>query len=329
MDFWYSHNTISQLLRPLSGLYKGIAATRKFLYQKNILSSQAFPVPIIVVGNISVGGTGKTPLTIYLAELLRQQGFVPGIVSRGYKANIKTFPHFVDTLASATDVGDEAVLMARRSGCPVVIAPKRNVAIKALLGATNCNVILADDGLQHYAMQRDIEIAVLDGQRRCGNELCLPAGPLREPVQRLQDVDFVVVKGEAAVGEYAMQLLPGELCCVQRAAERMDNKSFIDKPVHAVAGIGNPESFFQTLKSLGYAVIPHYFPDHYTYQVQDLNFQDDLPIIMTEKDAVKCESFSLPNLWYLNVNAMLPEDFNQNFLNKVPLVSSAQSFVTL
>ncbi len=299
---WYNKHPLLYGLSPLSALYCSIAQLKRWSYQAGLRKSSYFPVPVIVVGNITVGGTGKTPLVIKLAVLLAANGFKPGIVSRGYGGIPSTSPRLVTAYSDPVEVGDEALLMARRSGCPLVTAAKRVLAIKTLLENYPCDVILSDDGLQHYAMGRDIEIAVVDGARRFGNALCLPAGPLREPLSRMKQVDFVVTQGDPQPGEWPMQLLPGVIYNLKNPQQTLAPSS-IAVPVHAVAGIGNPQRFFTQLEQLGFTVIPHAFPDHYLFKPQDIDFDKHSMIIMTEKDAVKCEKFADERHWCLPVSA--------------------------
>ncbi len=270
------------------------------------------PVPVVVIGNISVGGVGKTPLVARLAELLKEQGYQPGIVSRGYSSQAPSYPYDVMPESDPLHCGDEPLMLARITGCPVVIDADRVAAVKHLLQHHQCDLILSDDGLQHYALARDIEVAVVDGKRGLGNGLCLPAGPLREPPQRLDSVQFVVFNGECDSlprSGYTMKLKPVELRNLvtgeQVSVEALRSKG----QVHAVAGIGNPERFFETLISLGYSIQKSAFPDHHTFRATDLIYNDQLPVIMTEKDAVKCASIAHRQCWCLTVKAELSDVF--------------------
>ena len=299
---WYRLTPVSLLLAPLSLLFCLLAVLRRQLYRYRLLPAVQLPVPVIVVGNITVGGTGKTPLVIWLAELLRAHGYRPGIVTRGYRGRSRHWPREVSADTPADEVGDEAVLLARRAGAPVVAGPDRVTDARHLL-AQGCNLIISDDGLQHYRLRRDIEIAVLDGSRRLGNGLCLPAGPLREPAARLGQVDLRVTNGAPQAGELGMQLDPQRFCRLTDSAMCAGTDVFAGRPVHAVAGIGNPQRFFATLRDLGLEVVPHAFPDHHGFGPQDLEFGDDRPVIVTEKDAVKCRRFGRPHHWVLAVAA--------------------------
>jgi tetraacyldisaccharide 4'-kinase len=298
---WSRITPVSLALFPLSLLFCLVVQIRRFLYRHELLRIEQIPVPVIVIGNITVGGTGKTPLVIWLAQILAQAGYRPGIVTRGYRGESPAWPVAVSATTPARIVGDEAVLLARRSSCPVMAGPDRAGSARQL-ASQGCNVILSDDGLQHYRLARDLEISVIDGARRFGNGLCLPAGPLREPRSRLGSVAFRVTNGAPAGGEIGMQLEMNGFSNLAGATPPVTAKHFSSR-VHAVAGIGNPERFFTTLRELGLRIVPHAFPDHYVYRPEDLEFSDDGPVIMTEKDAVKCESFARPNYWALSVSA--------------------------
>jgi len=307
---WYQPGMVLTLvLLPLTLLYCGIATVRRYAYQYKLLSQQTVGVPVIVVGNISVGGTGKTPLVVAIVKWLTQQGYRPGIISRGYGGNASHWPQAVTPQSVPAMVGDEAVLMAQRSGCPVYVGPDRVSAATALLAANHCNVIVSDDGLQHYALARNIEIAVIDGQRRFGNGLCLPAGPLREAAFRLKSVDLVVNNGGVGKNEISMTLVPGGFHYLGDEG-RVESAAFFNgEKVHAVSGIGNNARFFEQLKKLGINIQPHAYNDHYSYTASDLEFGDNAPVIMTEKDAVKCRQFANTDCWYLKVEAELDASF--------------------
>lgn len=297
---WYQNHWTTYLLRPLGWLYQLIITARRHLYRLGLFKQKTFPVPIIVVGNITVGGTGKTPLVIWLAQFLRERGWRPGIVSRGYGGRSPSWPQRVDGKSDPTRVGDEAVLLARRAGVPVVVAPDRVAAVSDLLAHTDCNIVISDDGLQHYALGRDCEIAVLDGERRLGNACCLPAGPLRESKKRLNEVDFVVVNGAPAPDEMGMRLSPTRFYSLnsEKSVDTLPNSR-----VNAVAGIGNPQRFFNTLREMGLQVVPHAFGDHHRFSREDIDFKDEDLVVMTAKDAVKCEKFADDRHWYLAVDA--------------------------
>ncbi len=313
---WYSPRASVWLL-PLSWLFSLLVMLRRLAYKAGMLRSYRVAAAVIVVGNISVGGTGKTPLVTALVKTLQQAGYRPGIITRGYGGQAQQWPQQVHSDSDPVLVGDEPVLLAQRCDCPIVAAPDRVLAARELLEHSNCNILISDDGLQHYRLQRDIEIVVVDGVRRFGNGHCLPAGPLREPVSRLKQVDFVVANGLAAEGEVVMQLLPGMLRSLLHGAKTASLSDLHGEQVHAVAGIGNPSRFFDLLKQHGLIVIEHPFPDHYGFVATDLAFGDELPVLMTEKDAVKCRQFADDGMWYLPVEAQLDDSFFHAFLQQV------------
>ena len=307
---WYGRHPLALLLAPLSWLYLAALACRRFMYAAGILPVTRLPVPVIVVGNLTVGGTGKTPLVAWLARYLHSLGYKPGIVSRGYGGSAQPRVQRVEADSDPALVGDEPVLLAQRSGRPVAVAADRAKAAQALLRQTDCNILLSDDGLQHASLARDVEIVVVDGVRRFGNGRCLPAGPLREPARRLDTVDLVVAAGRAAADEYLMEytVLPVKSLDGRRET---DLAGFAGQTVHAVAAIGNPERFFSMLRRNGVAIEEHAFPDHHVFSRSDLDFGDNAAVLMTEKDAVKCRRFGLENAWYAPVDVKLPETFER------------------
>ena len=314
---WYSLTGWQWLLWPLSQIFLALSTVRRRLYRAGIFQTWRAPVPVIVVGNISVGGTGKTPLTIWLARFLTQHGYRPGIVSRGYGSKA-TGARSVATSNSAEEVGDEPLLLARRSGCPVWVGRDRASAVRGLLAAyPECNLLICDDGLQHYALARDVEIAV-GGLRSLGNGRLLPAGPLREKPARLQEVDMVVASAEQALpGEFSMRLTGHTFRNLQDPARTAQPQDFAGRELHAVAGIGQPQRFYDTLRALGLKCTPHSFPDHYPYRPSDLQFEAFAVVLMTEKDAVKCAGFAQADWWYLEVDAQLDDGVGALVLNKL------------
>lgn len=304
---WYGNSKWRWLLWPSSLIFQSISLVRRRLLQKR---QRSFKVPVVVVGNLTVGGVGKTPLVVALAQAFIEKGLKPGIVSRGYGATLKQFPHQVAFDDLATHVGDEPLLLARKTLCPVVIAPKRCDAVDFLLANNACDVIISDDGLQHYAMGRQIEIVVIDGLRGLGNGLCLPAGPLREPARRLKQADFVIINGNEQLNSYRMDLQAVQL--IHLASGEPVSLDCLKSPVAAVAGIGNPQRFFATLKESGVSYHPYAFPDHHQFCPQDLQMKE-LQVVMTEKDAMKCQLFAADNWYYLSVTALLNETFWQAF----------------
>ncbi|MBI1194281.1 MAG: tetraacyldisaccharide 4'-kinase [Gammaproteobacteria bacterium] len=322
---WYRRKKSpwSFALWPLAALFGLITAFRRGAYRCGFFKVHHPAVPVVVVGNITVGGTGKSPLIITLAKQLRKAGFHPGILSRGYRGAADSWPQAVGPDSDPLMFGDEPVMIAARTRCPVAVGPDRVAAVRKLLVEhAECDVILSDDGLQHYRLGRDIEIVVVDGARRFGNGLLLPAGPLREPIERLAEADFVVTNGgHAEPGEYGMTLRPLAWRPVTGAGERMELNAFDARDAHAVAAIGHPERFFSTLTQLGIRFDKRTFPDHHPLWPADLAFDDELPILMTEKDAVKCRDFALENAWYLEVEATVSRDLIDSLLLQLPKTS--------
>lgn len=312
-EHWYRGSPWLLLLWPLSLLFCLLVMLRRLLFRIGVLHSERLAVPVIVVGNITVGGSGKTPLVLWLAEFLRRHGYRPGLISRGYGGKAASWPQAVAADSDPREVGDEALLLARRSGCPMAVGPDRVAAARLLLEHYAVDLIISDDGMQHYRLGRDIEIAVLDGERRLANRLCLPAGPLREPPGRIRSVDFVVSNGSAGEGEWPMQLVAADALPLLAGPPRPPS-DFASGPVHAVAGIGNPARFFATLRALGLEPIEHPFPDHHPFGKGELDFNDTAPVLMTEKDAVKYLDYAGRRHWYLPVTARLPDEFGNSLL---------------
>lgn len=320
---WYGKASPNPLLLPLEALYREAVARRRRDYLEGRKKTERLPVPVIVVGNLSVGGTGKTPLVLWLAQFLKARGFKPGVVSRGYGGAGGRTPLAVTGGSDPSLAGDEPVLIARRAGCPVFVFPRRAEAGRALLAATDCDLVIADDGLQHYALARDIEIAVVDGARGFGNGHSLPAGPLREPPERLRSVDLVVYNGEAPGGAYAMTLDGAEAVNL-RDGSRRPLSAFAGRSLYALAGIGNPGRFFRHLRSHGLTFEGREFPDHHLYREEDLRFAGAAPLLMTEKDAVKCRGFAGPEHWAVPVEARLPAEFGERLLALLKVKRDAQ-----
>lgn len=306
------------VLIPFSWLFYLLSTARRFCYSMGILGSYQAQVPIIVVGNITIGGTGKTPLVIWLVEQLKQAGFSPGIISRGYGARsrnpVEVFKH-----SSPDEVGDEPVLLAKRTSCPIFVNADRISAIQGLLQAyPSCNVIVSDDGLQHYRMQRDIDLAVVDAQRGFGNKMMLPAGPLREPVARLKRVDGVIYNGTVnSLDGFVMTLQVGHIRKVQDENVVANIDALKGLPIKAVAGIGNPQRFFRQLRDLSLTIEEHPFPDHHAFTPKDFEFAGDAVVLMTEKDAVKCAAFAREHWWYLSVDAMVDKALSDYIIQKL------------
>ena len=316
--FWYQESSpYAYWLRPFSWLYKSLVIARRICYQIGLKKTIKFSVPIVVVGNITVGGTGKTPFVIGLTNWLKEQGFHPGIVSRGYggkQSNLKV----VTATSDPHRVGDEAVLIVKKTNCPMVVCSDRPLAVKKLLMDYDCDIIVSDDGLQHYALGRNIEIAMVDSDRLFGNRFCLPAGPLREPMSRLKTVDFMVMHGETTQ-KNSMQLRHTALYQLKNPNNFFPMEVLKNKVIHAVAGIGAPHRFFQQLEKLDATVMAHPFPDHHRYQPSDFNFGDEAMIVMTEKDAVKCQSFDDQRLWCVTAEAVLSPEFLLRFQRRLEL----------
>jgi tetraacyldisaccharide 4'-kinase len=313
---WSRRGAVAWLLWPASVVFMFLVLIRKILFGLRFLRSIHPGIPVIVVGNIVAGGSGKTPLAIWIGEFLRAKGWHPGIVSRGYGAK-ETHPRAATIASSAEEVGDEPVVLSRRSGCPVWVGADRVAVARALRSAhPEVDVLILDDGLQHYRMRRDLEIAVVDS-RGVGNGFLLPAGPLREPAWRLRTVDAVVANGHSRPGAFAMTLYGEELHRMTDARERRPAKSFAGQKVHAVAGIGDPNRFFLHLIRLGLKPVPHPFPDHHPFRPEDLAFAGEEPVVMTEKDAVKLRHAARPSWWVLPVTARPDAAFGDWLLGRV------------
>ncbi|APV50109.1 tetraacyldisaccharide 4'-kinase [Betaproteobacteria bacterium GR16-43] len=320
------------LFLPLALAFRLLTTLRRAAYRAGLFKPWRAKVPVIVVGNITVGGTGKTPVTIAIVELLKERGYTPGVVSRGYgsvpstehdpSGVVRVFPE----RATPEHFGDEPVLIARRCEVPVFISPDRPAAVRALLQTVpEVDVVVSDDGLQHYALARDVEIAVVDGERLFGNGLPLPSGPLREPVSRLRDVDAVIVNGGnsdrvPSERQFAMQL-GGETFVHLADREQRTPREFATMAqgasVVAIAGIAHPERFFSHLERLGVRARGRAFPDHHLYRAGDLKLADAQLVVMTEKDAVKCAAFADTRQWFLRVSAVLPPEFESFLLDRL------------
>jgi tetraacyldisaccharide 4'-kinase len=319
---WERLTPVSLTLYPVSLIFRSIVAARRAAYSARIFESIALPVPVIVVGNITVGGTGKTPLVLWLSGFLAAHGLSPGIVSRGYGAATRQ-PRRVAPEASALTFGDEPVLLAQRSGTPVWTGADRVAAARALLEThPACNVIVSDDGLQHYRLARTLEIAVIDGTRGFGNGLTLPAGPLREPRSRLRTVDAIVVNVDAArappIGDaYSMRIEGRQFRNLLNPRHCVEPEHFTGKRVLAIAGTGNPARFFSHLDALGMRFVARALPDHHVYDGKELAGDEVDAIVMTEKDAVKCARFASEKHWVLPVEAVPDPRLGELILRKL------------
>ena len=329
---WEQDSRWLKLLLPLSWLFIAISGMRRAYlqsrYQCNGQSqsqsnSKSFAAPVIIVGNISVGGSGKTPLIVALVKALTQRGFKPGVVSRGYGGKAQSYPLSVNAQTAVSESGDEPLLIAQLAQCPVVVDADRRAAVAYLLAHHDCNLVLSDDGLQHYRLHRDIEIVVVDGLRGFGNGRCLPAGPLREGPERLNQADFVVVNGKSTaaldlgdIRSDQMQIAPRRMTQLSSAIGQPVElwvQAHAIKRVHAVAAIGNPQRFANTLEQLGLYVALHGHDDHGSLTAEDLSFEDNLPVIITAKDAVKLLAHGTDsladNIWVLEIEAQFDNDF--------------------
>jgi tetraacyldisaccharide 4'-kinase len=326
--WWYDDGVPPFPSRLLSHVYGSAIGARMALYRGGLLRRQRPDVPVVVVGNLIAGGSGKTPFTIALAERLRAAGWTPGVATRGYGRVDPRQALWVEGDTDPVRAGDEPVLVARRSGVRVRADRDRAAAARAL-AAAGCDIVVCDDGLQHYRLQRDIEIEVVDGRRRYGNGQLLPAGPLREPVERGGQCDFRVVNlpsseatpANAGFGEWPMHLLATRAVPVL-GGRAQPLSTFAGQRVHAVAGIGDPERFFAMLRGFDIAVVPHAFADHHRYTAKDFHFGSDLPVLMTEKDAVKCVAFAGARHFSVPVDAQLPEAFWVALLERLSLLRS-------
>lgn len=324
---WSQVTLLTLALAPLAWVFAGVVALRRGLYRAGILRVTALPVPVIVVGNISVGGTGKTPMVLWLVDLLRQAGYRPGILSRGYGGDGRS--HALSPSSDPKMVGDEPVLLFKRTHAPLRVGKDRVWAAQTLLREhPECDVLISDDGLQHYALHRDLEIAVVDGARGLGNGLMLPAGPLREGPRRLDKVDAIVSNGIGAPSPHPshhMTLVANRWCNLLHPTRQREHADFAEKTLHAVAGIGNPQRFFAQLRDLGLHCTVRAFPDHHPYQPADFDFAGDDTVLMTEKDAVKSAAFAKPNWWYLPVTAQVDPALSNLILSKIRAAHGRQA----
>lgn len=325
-ELWYGSGSGAALLAPFELLFRAAVTVRNHAYDAGWARVIRVPRPVIVVGNLTVGGTGKTPLVAWLAQRLSERGLRVGIASRGHGGEARA-PRIVGRDTDWREVGDEPLLLARRTGCPVVVSRDRVAAARALV-EQGVDVIVCDDGLQHRRLARDCEIVVLDGTRGFGNGRLLPAGPLREPATRLARAAAIVVNGEpgpraaaalesSRVPVLRMELVPDAVRQVAGGEAPRPLESFRGAQVHAVAGIGNPARFFAQLRTYGLDVIEHAFPDHHPFAASDLVFGDTLPVLMTEKDAVKCRAFADPRLWYVPVSVRFGDAQERELLDHV------------
>jgi tetraacyldisaccharide 4'-kinase len=306
-------------LRPFSVLFGLLVRFRVALYRAGWLPVRRLSCPVIVVGNITVGGTGKTPLVLWLYRWLEEQGWRPGVITRGYGGKASRWPQRVTADSDPVQVGDEPVLLAKRGVERIAVGPDRVASGQLLIQDAGCDIVICDDGLQHYRLGRDVEIAVIDASRGLGNGYLLPAGPLREPAVRLKDVDFEMYNGAHNNGGYCMELSASQVLPVDPRAGRAAQplSAFEGRHVHAVAGIGNPARFFDMLRRSGIEVTAHALPDHHSFGASDLEFGENTIVLMTEKDAVKCVAFDQGTLWFVPVDAQVGEGFESALLESL------------
>lgn len=321
---WYRPRSWALMLLPLSWLFRAVVTSRR--KRQSASAAASYRAPVVIVGNITVGGTGKTPLIVALVKALQARGHRPGVISRGYGGAAASYPFVVTAASSPDESGDEPLLIAQSCHCPVVVDPERSRAATHLLDTTDCNVVLSDDGMQHYRLHRDLEIIVVDGERGLGNGQCLPAGPLREPPARLFEAEFCVINGGKGI---VVPRLGFRMTLRPLAFRNLADGSVLEPgtppgsgAVHAVAGIGNPARFARTLVSMGLSVQLHPLPDHHQFVPGDLRFGDDRPVIITAKDAVKCSQFAASdqgpgNVWILDVVARLEDSGLDKLVNRI------------
>jgi len=330
---WQKRGLWAWLTMPLSLLVCLLAYLKRKAYEGGIFKSQSLKIPVIVVGNLSVGGAGKSPLVAHLAKFLQAQGYHPGILCRGYKGKAESWPQWVTADSDPAQTGDEPVMLAALTGCPVMAGPDRALSAQQLIDRHHCDVMISDDGFQHLKLVRDIDIVVIDARRGLGNRICLPSGPLREPPSALKSADFLVINGQADSSQsisptrtrtYSMNLAPGHLYRLNEPGQHPDLQKLQQTTIHAIAGIGHPQRFFNLLRSQGFKLIEHAFDDHHAYQQSDLQFDDMLPIITTEKDAIKLAHIAINRaVWVLPVVADLEADFDTALLQKLHSISPA------
>ena len=306
LQFWYGKSILAILLQPVAYIFQVLVALRRHAYRQGLLAQEVISVPVVVVGNITVGGTGKTPVVGWLVKQLTEAGYRPGIVTRGYGGGANQTPRMVCQASRLADVGDEALVLARQTQAPICVCIDRVAAARHLVAEAEVNIVIADDGLQHYRLARDVEIAVLDGDRMLGNGRFLPAGPLRESADRLREVDLVLINGNGDYPTgYAFSLLPADA----QELGSSDARSLVEfggVRVWAVAGIGNPERFCEMLESFDIEPVSVDVPDHGAISLEALRQKKAYPILMTEKDAVKYLAAPVPDAWYVPVSVKMP-----------------------
>ena len=312
LRFWQKRNWLTLLLVPVSLFFYLVIFIRRLFYKIHLLKSDKPPVPVIVVGNIYIGGTGKTPFVIWLCNWLKSRGYKPGVVSRGYGGDSSKHPLLVTEKTLSQDSGDEPQEIFQATNVPVMVGRDRLANAFELYSKYKCNIIISDDGLQHYRLARDYEFTIFDGSRGKGNGLLFPAGPLREPMSRAVPTK-VVINGDNCHdlnGDHFYLRLTNLINLLN--GEVVDIHEFTKDKIHAVAGIGNPQRFFNDLRAFGFDVIPHIFPDHYDYSEENLEFNDDIPVIMTGKDSVKCRKFANRKMWIAPVSITVDSEIESD-----------------
>ena len=322
---WKSRNPIAWLLWPVSLVYCVAALIHRICYSVGIRRISRFDSPIIAIGNITVGGTGKTPFTIWLVDYLLQKGFSPGVVSRGYGRKDTSKSWVVQPNNDPESVGDEPYLIAMRTGVPVAVSKKRSNAISLLMGTTDCDIFVCDDALQHHSLAVDLKIALTDAEYRFGNGFCLPAGPLREPASRLKAADLQLVRGKGEANEHSMAYQFVQVVNIKDNENRLPIECLLEQPIIAVAGIGNPDSFFDMLAEMGVEYNSFPFADHHRFTENDFMSidTDSTPIVMTEKDAVKCQKFAKDNWWYIALDVVVSDDFVSAISDRIATLNTS------
>ena len=320
---WKDRNPLAYGLWPISMFYSTAVELRRLGYSSGLFAVEHFNFPTIVIGNLTVGGTGKTPLTIWAVNFLKECGYSPGVISRGYGRQDPWRSRMVTQDSTPEEVADEPLLIMRQTNAPVAVANKRSDAIRMLMRESDCDIIVSDDGLQHLSISTDLKVVLIDGQERFGNNFCLPAGPLRESSRHISAFDLVIVNGQGQANEYSM------ICSFTEAVNLLDKSqtrsmdSFVGENVTAVAGIRNPERFFDMLKQQGIESVNHPFADHHDFIPSEFEqIPTDRPVLMTEKDAVKCEQFAGPDWWYIGLEAKPEASFQEVFVRSVEKIMS-------
>lgn len=322
---WKDRNPLAYGLWPVSLFYSTAVELRRLGYRSGLLAVENLNFPTIVIGNLTVGGTGKTPLTIWAVNFLRERGYSPGVISRGYGRRDPGQARMVTEESMPEEVADEPLLIMRQTNAPVAVANNRSDAIRLLMRESSCDIVISDDGLQHLAITSDLKVLLIDGQERFGNKFCLPAGPLRESSRRADDFDLVVVNGQGRADEYSMECSFTEAVNLLDRSQTRPMDSFAGDRVTAVAGIRHPDRFFGMLKQQGIESVNHSFPDHHDFIPSEFEkVSADRPILMTEKDAVKCERFAGPDWWYVGLEAKPDASFQEVFATSVETIMSGR-----